>query len=233
MLMASEWCRAKFGTSAADQVVDGVVRACVLAQEKASTAQEGSELDTNEPFGSTFWVVLGNNAAAELAAVPGFAKTRPKGSRFDVPSVNGVTVVVTKCAAGAGPGRDRLKVRWSAFREKQLSGVERQPDSVLPLAEWAEEEVNLTRPDSPENAAVLVVVVASAEGGIQHIYIGDGYLDGEGRVTWLYCEALPFQQTSHVAVVRGTEERPRFDEAPMPDLDLDLRGDDARDESAK
>ncbi len=232
--MASEWCEAKFGASSADQVVDGVVRACLLAQEKASNAQEGSELSTNEPFGATFWVVLGNSAASELASVPGFSKARPKGGRFDVPAVNGVTIVVTKCAAGAGPGRDRLKVRWSALREEQLSGVERLPDSVLPLEEWSEEEeVDLARPDSPDNAAVLVVVVASAEGGIQHIYMGDGYLDAEGRVSWLYCEALPFQHVSPVAAVSGSEERPRFDEAPMPDLDLGLHEDDERDESAQ
>lgn len=229
--MVSDWCESKFGASA-DEVLSGVVRACILAQESASDAQAGSRLRSNEPFGATFWVALGENAAPELASVPGFSKKRPKGSRFDIPSINGTTILATKCASNAGPERDRLKVRWSAFRDDQLKDVERPADAVLALDEWIEEEPPLTRPDAPTNSAVLIVVVASAEGGLQRIYIGDGYLEDDGRVRWIYCEAVPLEASAPVTAVSVPEARPRFDEAPMRDLDLGMHEVDEHGETA-
>lgn len=182
-------------------------------------------MKTNEPYGATFWQVLSIEIVEELAGVQGIGTSKPKGARYALPVVNGTTIHAVKCASRSGSRHDRLKIRWSQFRDDSMSNVERIKADVLPLEEWLneQEEEGIEAPSSADNAVVLAAFVASPDGGLQHIYIGDGYIDRNDDVRWVHHEEVPVrvdvgELTSTVSVVAD-----RFDSAPgNADLNLGL-----------
>ncbi|WP_336644619.1 hypothetical protein [Microbacterium sp. USHLN186] len=226
-LGGSEWFRARFG-DAAPTVAEALIRAGRSAHDTSADTKAASGLRTDEPYGATFWQVLALGVVEELAEVQNVRKIRPKGSRFYLPVVGGTTIYAAKCASQSGPEADRLVIRWSQFRDELLSDVERRPEEYLPLPEWQDDEdaEELASPTSEAEAVVLVAFVASDRAGLERIHIGDGYLDAHGGVIWIHHEELPVEVEVNLGAANATSQPRRFDEAPMKDLDMGVRGDD-------
>ncbi|WP_323986736.1 hypothetical protein [Microbacterium plantarum] len=221
----SEWFRKRFG-QVAPAVAEGLIRAGRAAHETSAETKTASGLSTDEPYGATFWQVLALTVVEQLAAIQGTRTVRPKGSRFEIPVISGTTVYAAKCASRSGRSAGRLLLSWSHFRDELLREVERLPDEVLPLAEWQDEEdAELTPPTSESEAVVLVTYVASDRGGLERIFIGDGYLDSDGAVIWVHHEELPVKVQLDLAHMMPRAAVTRFDEAPMDDLDMSARDD--------
>ena len=81
----------------------------------------------------------------------------------------------------------------------------------------------IAAPASADESVVLAAFVASASGGLERIYIGDGYIDRNDDVYWVHYEEIPVrlgagELTSTVSVVAE-----RFDSAPgSVDIDMGL-----------
>ncbi|GAA1788289.1 hypothetical protein [Agromyces lapidis] len=225
VLGGSEWFQGRFGT-VADEVAEALVRAGRNAHETAADSKAASKLRTDEPYGATFWQILALSTVEELSGIQGVQTTKPKGSRFELPVVNGTILYAAKCASQSGPQADRLMIRWSNFRERLFDNVERPDAMHLPLPEWEPETSRIETPSSAANAVILVAYVASDRGGLERIYIGDGYLDAEGHVHWVYYEELSVGPAEMGTGVTSAEQAGRFDDAPMPDLDMGLYVDD-------
>lgn len=222
----SEWFKLRFG-GVAPTVAEALMRAGQVAHETSADTKATSGLPTDEPYGATFWQVLALEAFNRISEIQGVREVRPRGSRFKLPIVNGTTVYAVKCAAGSGPSSDRLTVRWSYFRDALLGDVERRPEETLSLWPVDEDDQELQAPTSEVDAVVLVTYVASDRGGLERIYIGDGYLDPKGTVFWLHCEELPIKANAELADSAPFAVSARFDDAPGPDLNMGLREEDA------
>lgn len=218
----SDWFRERFG-DAAPAVAEALIRAGHHAHNTASDTKATSGLRTDEPYGATFWQVLALTIIRELAHIPGLLTVRPAGSRFDIPVINGTTVYAAKCSTRSGRSAGTLRMGWSHFRDDLLHNVERVPAERLPFGDWDNETDGPARPSSVEDAVVLTAYVASDGGGLERIFIGDGYLDADGNVIWAHCEALPVDSTLDAVNSAPRPFAPRFDDAPMADLPLSLR----------
>lgn len=220
----SDWFRKRFG-DAGPSVARALLTAGREAHDRSSDTKAASGLMTNEPYGATFWQVLALEIVEELSGVQGIGTSKPKGARYALPVVNGTTIHAVKCASRSGSHHDRLKIRWSQFRDDSMLSVERVKDEVLPLEEWLNEldDEGIEAPTSAKDAVVLAAFVASADGGLQHIYVGDGYIDRNDDVHWVRHEEVPVRVEVADLIGTGSVVADRFDSAPgNADLSLGL-----------
>ncbi|GEC74183.1 hypothetical protein [Microbacterium maritypicum] len=219
------WFQQRFG-DAGPAVAKALIRAGHEAHNRSSDTKAASGLTTDEAYGATFWQVLAIDLVEQLSSVQGIRALKPKGARHPLPIVNGTTIHAVKCASRSGSRHDQLKIRWSQFRDDSMSQVARVTGDVLPLAEWLDEDEDegIDAPTSPDESVVLAAFVASASGGLERIYIGDGYIDRSDDVYWVHYEEIPVrldagELISTVSVVVAE----RFDSAPgTVDIDMGL-----------
>lgn len=226
----SPWFAEHFGEHS-QRVMLALANAGRAAHERSLDAKAGSQLSTNEAYGA-FWVILPEEVVTHLAFLPGREVVRPPGSRYDLVVFEGVLVFPAKCGRGSS-GADRIKLGQSQFRSRVFS---LQEDSALSKQEQLdfdfglEGDLNTAIKDGSFGSATRVCFVAydaSARGGLQHVYVGDATLDSSGLVTWQYREELPLlpldgEGTSLTALDELSATR--FDDAPLPENDLTLRG---------
>lgn len=220
----SEWFRQRFG-DAGPAVARALIRAGHEAHNRSSDTKTASGLKTDEPYGATFWQVLAIDVVEQLSGVQGIRALKPKGARYPLPVVNGTTVHAVKCASRSGSRPDQLKIRWSQFRDDSMSQVARVTGDILPLDEWLEEEEaeGIDAPTSPDECVVLAAFVASASGGLERIYLGDGYIDRNDDVYWVHYEEVPVRLEAGELISTVSIVAERFDSAPgTVDIDMGL-----------
>lgn len=224
----SPWFTEHFGEHS-QRATLALANAGRAAHERSLDAKAGSQLATNEAYGS-FWVSLPEEVAAHLDFLPECEVIRPTGSRYDLIVFDGTLVFPAKCGRGSS-GADRIKLGQSGFRRRVFS---LEGDPVHSRQEQLDFDFGL---DSDLDAAIrngsfgsatrvaLVAYDASARGGLQHVYVGDATLDASGLVTWRYREELPLLLLAgEGAALAGLGElSARFDDAPLPENDLTLR----------
>lgn len=219
----SVWFEKRFG-DAGPATARALIRAGHGAHDRSSDTKTASGLRTDEPYGATFWQVLAIDFLEHLSEVQGISTAKPKGFRYDIPVINGTTVHALKCSSRSGSRVDRLKINWSQARDDSLAQVERKSDDILPLDEWLNDTSDddlAAAPSSEDDAVVLAAFVASANGGLERIYIGDGYIDHNDNVHWVHVEELPVRLDSVELIGTLAVPSDRFDSAPG-DFDLDM-----------
>jgi hypothetical protein len=224
----SAWFTEHFGGHS-QRAMLALANAGRAAHERSLDAKAGSQLATNEAYGS-FWVSLPEEIAAHLDFLPAREVIRPAGSRYDLIVFGDTLVFPAKCGRGSS-GADRIKLGQSGFRRRVFS---LEGDHVHNRQEQLDFDFGL---DSDLDTAIrdgsfgsatrvaLVAYDASARGGLQHVYVGDATLDASGLVTWRYREELPlFLLDGEGAALAGLGEiSARFDDAPLPENELALR----------
>ncbi len=219
----SSWFRRRFG-DAGPATARALIGAGLGAHNRSSDTKTASGLKTDEPYGATFWQVLAIGFLEHLSEVQGIGTAKPKGFRYEIPVINGTTVHALKCSSRSGSRSDRLKINWSQARDDSLAHVERLSDDVLPLEEWLADAGSgdfAEAPSSEDDAVVLAAFVASASGGLERIYIGDGYIDRNDNVHWVHVEEIPVRLEFVELDNTLTVPSDRFDSAPG-DFDLDM-----------
>lgn len=225
---ASPWFTKHFGEHS-QQVMLALADAGRAAHERSLEAKVGSQLDTNDAYGS-FWVSLPEEVARHLDFLPGREVIRPKGSRYDLVVYEGTLVFPAKCGRGSS-GADRIKLGHSEFRRKvfSLDGHSmRGSESQLHFDIDFEDIIETALKDGSFGSATRVALVAfdcSAQGGLQHVYVGEAVLENSGLVTWTYREELHLARLNGEGIdIVGLEDLPgRFDEAPLQESELTLR----------
>lgn len=224
----SEWFVSHFGEHSI-AVMAALVAAGAQAQERSLEAKIGSQLRTNDAYGS-FWLSLREEVVAHLAFLPGLETVRPTRGRYSLPVFDHVAIFSAKCPAGtAGP--DRIKLRKSRV-VANIFGIEKRITAQTPLdfSSLEDDEEAEALPPVPASlgGATKLIFVAydcTAQGGMQHIYIGEAALPEDGSVQWIYREELPLNAFSGVpaplALVNDEPAR-RFDDAPLPVNVLEL-----------
>lgn len=87
-------------------VMLALAKAGRAAHERSLDAKTGSQLASNEAYGS-FWVILPEEVSAHLAFLPGREVIRPTGSRYDLVVFDGTLIFPAKCGRGSS-GADQL-----------------------------------------------------------------------------------------------------------------------------
>lgn len=219
----SEWFLSHFGEHSL-QVMSALVSAGVAAHERSLEAKHGSGLRTNDAYG-TFWLSLREEVVTHLAFLPGVETIRPTRGRYQLPVFNQMVLFSAKCPAGT-VGPDRMKLGRSGVVTRIFDVEER--DSVsepldfgsLELEEEAQQDF-AALPASLGSATKLAFVAydCTAQGGMQHVYIGDATLLQDGSVLWLYREELPMPAlivAPTLLTLIDDEPIRRFDDAPLP-----------------
>lgn len=224
----SPWFVDRFGDHS-QRVMLALASAGRLAHERSLDAKAGSQLTTNEAYGS-FWVSLPEEVVAQLEFLPGREVVRPSGGRYDLVVFDGTLVFPAKCGTGSS-GADRIRLGFSEFRRRVFS-LEGLP--TLPTQEQLdfgfEGGLESAIGDGSFGSATRVSLVAydcTAQGGLQHVYVGDATLDSSGLVTWHYREELPLVLLNGEGAALaglGDLRTARFDDAPLPETTLTLRG---------
>lgn len=225
----SPWFTNHFGEHS-QRVMLALAKAGRAAHERSLDAKTGSQLTSNEAYGS-FWVILPEEVAAHLAFLPGREVVRPTGSRYDLVVFDGTLVFPAKCGRGSS-GADRIKLGQSDFRRRVFSledSAARNMQEQMEFDFGLETDLDAAIKDGSFGSATRVSLVAydvSARGGLLHIYVGEATLESSGLVTWLYREELRLLllDGEGVALVGlGDPSAARFNDAPLPENDLTLR----------
>lgn len=225
----SPWFIDRFGEHS-QSVMLALAKAGRAAHERSLDAKAGSQLTSNEAYGS-FWVILPEEVATHLAFLPGREVVRPTGSRYDLVVFADTLVFPAKCGRGSS-GADRIKLGRSEFRRRVFSLEEatgRYLQEQLEFDFGLEGDLDATVKGGSFGTATRVSLVAydvSARGGLQHVYVGEATLDSTGLLTWHYREELPLRLLDGEGVVLvglGEAGSGRFDDAPLPENDLTLR----------
>lgn len=225
----SQWFVDRFGDHS-QMVMLGLANAGRAAHERSLDAKIGSQLATDEAYGS-FWVSLPQEVVNFLDFLPGREVVRPSGSRYDLVVFDGTLVFPAKCGRGSS-GSGRIKLGQSAFRNRALSlenGASRKLEDQLDLLLEFDSDLETVVNDGSFGSAHRVALVAydaSSQSGLQHVYIGDATLGPTGRVIWDYLEELPLDLLDGPgAALAALGEPPsaRFDDAPLPEDVLILR----------
>lgn len=224
----SAWFTEHFGEHS-QRAMLALANAGRAAHERSLDAKTGSQLATNEAYGS-FWVSLPEEVAANLDFLPGHEVIRPSGSRYDLVVFDGTLVFPAKCGRGSS-AVDRIRLGQSGFRRRVFSLEGNSADvkqEQLDFDFGLDSDLDTALKDGSFGSATRVVLIAydaSARGGLQHVYVGDASLDSSGFVTWRYREELPLRLLDgEGTALAGLGELPaRFDDAPLPEGDLTLR----------
>ncbi|MCT2977624.1 hypothetical protein EFN79_02360 [Propionibacterium freudenreichii] len=224
----SAWFTEHFGEYS-QRVMLALANAGRAAHERSLDAKTGSQLATNEAYGS-FWVSLPEEVVAHLDFLPGHEVIRPAGSRYDLIVFDGTLIFPAKCGRGSC-AVDRIRLGQSGLRRRVFS-LEDNTVSVrqeqLDFDFSLDNDLDAALKDGSFGSATRVVLIAydaSARGGLQHVYVGDAALDSSGLVTWRYREELPLRllDGEGTALAGLGELAARFDDAPLPESDLTLR----------
>lgn len=226
----SQWFVDHFGDHS-QRVMLALASAGRLAHERSLDAKAGSQLTTNEAYGS-FWVSLPEEVVAQLEFLPGREVVRPSGGRYDLVVFDGTLVFPAKCGRGSS-GADRIRLGLSEFRRRVFS---LEGTTTLPKQEQLdfdfdfEGDLGSAIGDGSFGSATRVSLVAydcSAQGGLQHVYVGEATLDSSGLVTWHHREELPLVLLNGEGAALaglGDHRTTRFDDAPLHESTLTLRG---------
>lgn len=225
----STWFASRFGEHS-QRVMLGLANAGRAAHERSLDAKAGSQLTSNEAYGS-FWVILPEEVAAHLAFLPERQVIRPAGSRYSLVVCAGTLVFPAKCGRGSS-GANRIKLGRSDFRRRVLSLEHGSGDGVQEQLEFdfhSKGDLNAAVKEGSFGSVSRVVLVAydvSARGGLLHVYVGEATLDSSGLVTWNHQEELPLRLLDGEGVTLvglGQAGVGRFDDAPIPENHLTLR----------
>lgn len=225
----SPWFINHFGEHSQSAML-ALTRAGRAAHERSLDAKTGSQLTSNEAYGS-FWVILPEEVSAHLAFLPGREVVRPTGSRYDLVVFNGTLVFPAKCGRGSS-GADRIRLGRSEFRRRVFSLEDEVSKNMKGQLEFdfdLEGDLDAAVKDGSFGSATRVSLVAydvSARGGLQHIYVGEANLEASGLVTWHYREKLPLHLLDGEGPALAGLSEPsvaRFDDAPLPESELTLR----------
>lgn len=226
----SEWFLSRFGEHSI-AVMAALVAAGEQAQERSLEAKVGSRLRTNDAYGS-FWLSLREEVVAHLAFLPALETVRPTRGRYSLPVYDQMVIFSAKCPSGtAGP--DRIKLRKSKV-VANIFDIEKRASAQTALDFSSVEDEGdddgeefPPMPASLGGATKLIFVAydCTAQGGMQHVYIGEATLPADGSVQWLYREELPLLASTALPLsltLVDDEPTRRFDDAPLPVNVLEL-----------
>lgn len=228
----SPWFMEHFGEHS-QRVMLSLANAGRGAHERSLDAKAGSQLTTNEAYGS-LWVTLPEEVVTHLAFLPGREVIRPSGSRYDLVTYQGTLIFPAKCGRGSS-GADRIMLGQSEFRSRvfcleETPALSKQEQLDFDSDFGLDGDVGRAIKDGSFGSATRVCLVAydvTARGGLQHVYVGNATLDSSGLVTWKYREELPLLLLDgEGAAVAALDvlSASWFDDAPLPEADLMLRG---------
>ena len=223
------WFFGKFGAHSVD-VMAALIAAGYSAHERSLDAKAGSQLKSNDAYGS-FWLSLREEIVSNLRFLPGVDKVRPTRGRYELPLYNGMVLFGSKVPVGTDP--DKIKLKNSGVTKSVFSlegrGVSDQPLDFSSLGyEETQEDYLPPLPASFSNATSLLYLAfeCSARAGLRRVSVGDATLLDDGHVRWLHREELPLAAFSaDWSVPRLVDDAPprRFDDGPIPAVELSLR----------
>ena len=227
----SQWFVDHFGDHS-QRVMLALASAGRLAHERSLDAKAGSQLTTNEAYGS-FWVSLPEEVVAQLEFLPDVKWSVPLAAVTTFPSCSTARLSFLPSAGEGHPapiesdwGSRSSAVGCSPWRARLPSPSRSNSISISSF----EGDLGSAIGDGSFGSATRVSLVAydcSAQGGLQHVYVGEATLDSSGLVTWHHREELPLVLLNGEGAALaglGDHRATRFDDAPLPESTLTLRG---------
>ena len=229
---ASRWFRGVFGEDW-EQVMRAIAEAVREAQQCAVEAKSASELETNEAY-AVFWRIVRSKLVQHLSFLPGCEIVSLPRTRGEFIVFQGALIYPFRMS-GVSSDPDQIELHLSAIRLAMFQSVgqihtPRDVQLALPLEDWQTDDIRAVE-DIPLNANQIVCLPcdASADGGVQHIYIGEADVEKineeRGRLVWRHREELPLHLIhGESASLAGVDSYlGHFDDAPIPESDLSLR----------
>lgn len=203
MTQASEiesFTQRMFGDDAQGVAFD-MVEAGRVAHTDAQAAQDGSRLDTHQPYGSTYWLALHNEVVSRLCQrLEGAVAFTPRGAQYDLVLWNELIILPVK-VLDSWARNGVLRIRTSQLRANLASvNVPAPPtlslfddeESQRDLADQALEVAKLAQA-AFDNVATKVLIAAyacSVRGGLKIVEVGIGTLDQHGEIDFSDSERL-------------------------------------------
>lgn len=190
-----------FGDFAAE-ISAAFVAGGLSSHRRAQAAQDASELRSNQPYGSTYWLALHEEVVGRLLAIlPGSLVFPPKGAQFQLVVWEGRIILPVKLIDG-GNRDGRLRIRTSRLRSNLTSvNMPEAPtptlfddeSDTLAVFEEAMLEIIIKAMASIDNIASTVILAAygcTPKAGLQIIEVGIATLDEDGYVDFTDSERL-------------------------------------------
>jgi hypothetical protein len=226
----SEWALRHFGEHW-EATVMALLQSGVAAHERGLSAKDGSRLETNQAYGSTFWLALPQEVAKLLAVISGAMIVRFEQAQYLL-AVVGDSLIFPFRFGNGSRGADQILLRPSRLRASILAmrnfpeGAVQDPLDFGPAFERPDDPKLLARTVTAIKKTISVAYDCEPGAGLRHVYIGEVAFDEKsGAITWLYREELPMlaitQQFPLAAL--ADPEGALFDSTPVPDIDLQLR----------
>jgi len=230
----SDWAKRHFGEHW-EAIATGLLYAGASAHERALSAKDASRLNTNEPYGSTYWLALPQEVVHELGTIPTIAVIRPKGARYSLATI-GDSLLFPFRFGNRSKGVDGIRLRPSSLRARIMAirdfpgGDVQDPIDFGPAFTRPNDPARLAETQGSIKRTISVAFDCEPRVGLRHIYIGEADFDEKsGRVIWLYREEVPLtaiREQNRLFVLANPDYAP-FDAAPMPSIDLQARHSDA------
>ena len=229
----SLWLRGTLGDNC-EQKRQAMVNAVLVTQNRSVEAQKASKINTNHVYGVSFSIGICKESVERLKAFDDCKVIALVGSTRKYIILRGALIFPLRMSGGSSDP-DQIELRLSATRRAIFQSVgqiytPRDVQLTLPYADWQTDDVRSVE-DFPFNIDRIVCVAcdASADGGIQHVYIGEAGLEiidkEKGRLKWKHREGLPLHLIhGESASLAGVDSYlGHFDDAPIPESDLSLR----------
>lgn len=178
----------------ADEISAAFVAGGLRSHQRAQAAQDASELHSNQPYGSTYWLALHEEVVGRLLAIlPGSLVFPPKGAQFQLVVWEGRIILPVKLIDG-GKRDGRPRIRTSRLRST-LTSVN-MPEAPAPTlfddqkdalesVEEAMLDVIIEAMASIDNIASSVILAAygcTPKAGLQLVEVGIATLDEDGYI---------------------------------------------------
>ncbi len=186
----------------ANEISAAFVAGGLRSHERAQAAQDASELLSNQPYGSTYWLALHEEVVGRLLAIlPGSHVFPPKGAQFQLVVWEGRIILPVKLI-DVGKRGGRPRIRTSRLRSNLTSvNLPEAPaptlfddeSDTLEAFEEAMLEVVIQAMASIDNLASSVILAAygcTPKAGLQLVEVGIATLDEDGYIDFTDSERL-------------------------------------------
>ncbi|MCK5891704.1 hypothetical protein [Aeromicrobium sp.] len=238
--MSEDPSHRSFMSSQFGDVADDVAAALVAggweAHARSADAQDGSRLETNQPYGSTLWLAIHDEVISRMLPLLDGATIVPTpGGQYRV-IVWGTTMILPLTVRERRTPGGHLRTRASQLRTNLTSvNIPAEPDWMLFGGEDEEasqlEAVEQARLQAGVTATVVVAYRCDPTTGLRHVEAGLATLEEDGTIIFTDSEALETATPNSIRPHLTAADGGSFDDAPLPKPDLGLvEDDDAADE---